>query len=310
MYCWGHPPPSQCQQSCLTSVVLTSHGNMTQEQNHDKSLKMQAHGEWVIFIYIHHSHIYPKSFWDCRFGAWWPEDFLVAVATEGKSPSNAYSLVQQASVDTNINTVCAVMFLDLRSPQTDTPRPWASLMCPLLLLSGSCRQVVRHRTLSSCYDTLTHVHTRDVTWKERKLRSTGSPAAARGLIHRTLRLLSVHLLRCLAKQRKVHRWLQNCTISNLILNLLFALTLLLYLTHTLMCLLSHTVNQWLHSWFTSTYSHTCRIDLHLVCGNEEVGVTQMISLKILWSGGTVPGISVSTLVAKSSNNSVKTLRTI
>lgn len=82
----------------------------------------------------------------------------------------------------------------------------------------------------------------------------------------------------------------------------------------------HTENSWLYSPHASTQSsartqtHTCHrigssISLHLECGNEEEGAAEMIGLKIILSSGRVPGISVHRFMAKSSKNSIKTLRT-
>lgn len=77
----------------------------------------------------------------------------------------------------------------------------------------------------------------------------------------------------------------------------------------------HDLTPWTPAHSGVTHAHTCQcidlsISLHLVCGNEEVGATEMISLKIPMSSGRVPGFSVTRFMVKSSKNSAKTLRTL
>lgn len=73
---------------------------------------------------------------------------------------------------------------------------------------------------------------------------------------------------------------------------------------------------WLYSQAELTHTHThlsqhwLSISLHLECENEEVGATEMISLKIHQRSGRVPGISASRFAAKSSKNSAKTWRAL
>lgn len=170
-------------------------------------------------------------------------------------------------------------------------------------MSDSCRQALRHRTLSSCCDTLTHVHTRDreeTVWQwissscrwcppfKKNAEAAACPSAAAS-----------------GSAEKVHKWLQSLNLPPFVPpHLHVFLNLLALLTAR-----QHTVRQ------THTNTHTCHsIDCLSVCiwnvGMKRWGATEMISLKILRSSGRVPGISVSRFVAKSSKNSVKTPRTL
>lgn len=81
-----------------------------------------------------------------------------------------------------------------------------------------------------------------------------------------------------------------------------------FLSHSEFTTLLNTHQHTAECKYTHTNTHTCHstelsIHLHLECGNEEVGATEMMSLKILRSNGGVPGISVSRFMAKSSKNS-------
>lgn len=171
---------------------------------------------------------------------------------------------------------------------------------------------------SSCCHTLTHVHMQHLTWKERKLCGTGSLAAADGLRYsRSAETAVCPSGATSGTAEKVHKWSENlanhksshCP-SVTPRSRVFFYFYLFFITRRI-----HDLTPWTPAHSGVTHAHTCQcidlsISLHLVCGNEEVGATEMISLKIPMSSGRVPGFSVTRFMVKSSKNSAKTLRTL